>query len=76
MTTKITRGPSRLSASELKRVGITVPDKTYIFEGPWECDSCGGRWIMDIPPQNEQGQNRMPRGYWICPHRRCNAPEK
>lgn len=64
---KITRGPRRPTATELKRVGVTDLES---HSSLWlQCDACGQKWSPDALPGG-----KLPRGYWKCP-KGCNEPE-
>jgi hypothetical protein len=61
------RGPRNFTASELKRVGVTLtdPDNRILH-----CEVCGQGW----QPQIRSG-GKLGRLYWVCPNK-CNRPEK
>jgi hypothetical protein len=60
----VLRAPSRFSASELKRAGVTLidPDRVLL-----QCDACASQWSPNL-----LSGGRLPRGYWKC-SRGCNA---
>ncbi len=57
--------PKRPSASELKKVGVTLLDPKHFG---LQCDRCDTKWSPNFPPRGK----RLARGYWKCPNG-CNS---
>jgi hypothetical protein len=59
------RGPTKLSAYQLKRVGVTLVDHARASLG---CDRYGETW----PPSIQSGRYGLAPGWWRCPNG-CNT---
>ena len=64
--------PKKFQASELKRAGVTIIDKS---RPRLQCDQCGHIWTPKILHNRLTEDVRLARGYWICPENNCNKPE-
>src|SRR2546425_6600024 len=54
--------PTKLSAYQLKRVGVTLVDQHRVL---LRCDRCGQTWSPNI----RSGRYGLPPGWWRCPER-------
>jgi hypothetical protein len=59
------RHPKEFSEKALKEFGVEIIDKESVI---LKCIKCQAVWSPNLL---ENG--RLPRGYWRCPKRRCNA---
>ena len=57
--------PTKLSAYQLKRVGVTLVDQHRVL---LRCDRCGQTWSPNI----RSGRYGFPPGWWRCPDG-CNV---
>jgi hypothetical protein len=59
------RHPKEFSEEVLKEFGVEIIDKESV---KLKCIKCQAVWSVNLL---ENGG--LPRGYWRCPKRRCNA---
>lgn len=60
--------PRRFSENELRKAGVILVDDRKII---LRCEKCGESWMPNLKPGG-----KLPRGYWQCPHHRCNVDKK
>ena len=64
--TQTKHGPHAPTATELKRVGVSLTSSSSFN---LQCDRCKAEWAPEIPAVGK----RFHRGYWHCPNG-CNLP--